>query len=55
MTDFAVPCGGCRDDAWGVVALGLNGDAYVVLTTEGGLPGIPTRSAALARHRETGP
>jgi hypothetical protein len=43
-----------RDGATGL-ALGLNGDAYVVLTTEGGLPGIPTRSAALARHREIGP
>lgn len=43
-----------RDYATGV-ALGRNGDVYVGLHTEGGLPGVANPGAALARHREAPP
>jgi hypothetical protein len=43
-----------HDGAFGV-ALGSNGDVFVSLDTEGGLPGVPNASAVLARHREPAP
>lgn len=43
-----------RDGATGV-APGRDGDTYVVLTSQGGLPGIPNPSPVLARHREATP
>jgi hypothetical protein len=47
--------GGPQHDGATGVAPGRAGDTYVVLTSQGGLPGIPNPGPVLARHREARP